>query len=285
MALDSATNSVTVKPRRSPRSRFMRVIRGDRFTSIAYPLITIGVLVGIWELWVRLRDVPPYLMPKFSSVVGSMFTEFVPLLPDTWQTLQEIALGFGLSVIVGIPLAILIVSSRPFEKSVYPVLVTSQVVPKVAIAPLIVVWLGFGMTGKVLIVFTIAFFPIVIDTVVGLRSVELEKFYLGRSMGMSRIQLFRMIRLPQALPMIFSGLKLAATFAVIGAVVGEFVAADRGLGRVIMAASSSFDTTLLFTGVAYLTIIGLIAFFSVEVVERLVLPWHVSRRVERMGGS
>ncbi len=104
-------------------------------------------------------------------------------------------------------------------------------------------------------------------------------------MGMSRIQLFRMIRLPQALPMIFSGLKLAATFAVIGAVVGEFVAADRGLGRVIMAASSSFDTTLLFTGVAYLTIIGLIAFFSVEVVERLVLPWHVSRRVERMGGS
>ncbi len=172
MALDSATNSVTVKPRRSPKSRFVRVIRGDRFTSIAYPLITIGVLVGIWELWVRLRDVPPYLMPKFSSVVGSMFTEFVPLLPDTWQTLQEIALGFGLSVIVGIPLAILIVSSRPFEKSVYPVLVTSQVVPKVAIAPLIVVWLGFGMTGKVLIVFTIAFFPIVIDTVVGLRSVS-----------------------------------------------------------------------------------------------------------------
>jgi NitT/TauT family transport system permease protein len=277
-----ATNTAPLSTRPAQTRSLRRVLRGGRFTSVVYPLVTVAALLALWEAWVRVRDVPPYLMPRFSSVVDSMVTEFVPLLPDTWQTVQEIGLGFALSVVVGIPLAIAIVSSRTFEKSVYPVLVISQVVPKVAVAPLIVVWLGFGLTGKVLIAFTVAFFPIVIDTVVGLRSVEVEKFYLAQSMGASRFQLFYKIRLPQALPMMFSGLKLSATFAVIGAVVGEFVASDRGLGRVIMAASSSFNTTLLFTGVAYLTIIGLIVFFAMDVAERIALPWHVSRRMERL---
>jgi len=249
---------------------------------VLYPTIAILVVLGVWEAWVQLWDVEPYLMPSVPAVAESMVTEFRPLLPDTWTTLKEILLGFALSVAVGVPIAVALVSSKTFEMAIYPLLVIAQVVPKVAIAPLIIVWIGFGISSKVLIAFMIAFFPIVIDSVVGLRSIEIEKLYLARSMGASSRQTFFKIRLPHALPSIFSGLKLSITFAVIGAVVGEFVASDSGLGRVIMAASSQYDTALMFTGVAYLTIIGLALFFAVEFAERLLLPWHVSRRVERM---
>jgi NitT/TauT family transport system permease protein len=154
---------------------------------------------------------------------------------------------------------------------VYPLLVISQVVPKVAIAPLIIVWAGFGLQSKVLIVFAIAVFPIVLNSIAGLRAMEVEKLYLARSMGASALQTYVKIRLPQALPYIFAGIKLSATLAVIGAVVGEFVAAERGLGRVILTTSGAFQTPLLFTGILYLTVLGVLLFFGVELIERLML--------------
>ena len=249
---------------------------------ILYPCSAVIALLLAWEAWVKLGHIQSYLLPPPTHVVSEMFTQFVPLLPDTWATLEEILLGFGLSVVVGIALAMIIVTSDRFEQTVYPILVISQVVPKIAVAPLMIVWLGFGLSGKVLIVFTIAFFPIVIDTITGLRSVEIEKLYLAQSMGASRFQTFVHIRLPGALPSIFTGVKLSATFAVIGAVVGEFVASDHGLGHIILAASSTFNTPLLFTGVAYLTVIGLVMFFAVDIAERIALPWHSSRRLDTM---
>ncbi len=251
----------------------------------ALPVLAVAVLLGAWQLWIELGNVKPYLAPSVPSVAKSMVTQVGPLLPDTWVTLKEILLGFALSVAVGIPLAVALVSSRLFEMAFYPLLVIAQVVPKVAIAPLVIVWIGFGISSKVLIAFMIAFFPIVIDAMVGLRSVELEKLYLAQSMGASRLQTFFKIRLPQALPSIFSGLKLSITFAVIGAVVGEFVSSDAGLGHVILTSSSTYDTTLMFTGVGYLTIIGLVLYFAIELAERWLLPWHVSRRVARMTGG
>jgi NitT/TauT family transport system permease protein len=262
------------------RRRIGRVLQ-----RVGLPLLLVLLLLVVWEAWIVLGDVGEYLMPAPTDVAATSWSEFGALMPDTWVTLKEILLGFALSVVVGVALAIAIVSSRSFESAVYPLLVTSQLVPKVAIAPLIIVWFGFGASSKVLIAFSIAFFPVVIDTVAGLRSVEIEKLYLARSMGASRIQTFFKIQLPQALPSIFTGLKLSITFAVIGAVVGEFVASDEGLGRMILSASSSYDTPLMFTGVLYLTVIGLILFFAVEALERLLLPWHVSRRLDLTGGT
>jgi NitT/TauT family transport system permease protein len=188
-------------------------------------------------------------------------------------------------VLVAVPLAILIVSSRPFEKSFYPLLVASQVIPKVAIAPLFLVWFGFGLLPKVLIVFLIAFFPIVINSVIGLRSMEIEKHYLAQSMGANRWQVFVKLQLPNALPSMFGGLKVAATLSVIGAIVGEFVGSDDGIGSILMTAIGSVDTVTLFAGVGYLTIMGILIFVLMDVLERLLIPWHISRRMERIQSS
>jgi NitT/TauT family transport system permease protein len=141
------------------------------------------------------------------------------------------------------------------------------------------------MPPKVIVAFMIAFFPIVIDSVVGFRSVELEKLYLIRSMGANWFQVFFKIRLPQALPNILGGLKISITLAVVGAIVGEFIGADKGIGRLLLIANGNMDTVLLFAGITALTIMGVGLFLVIEVLERILLPWHVSRRVERLIGT
>jgi NitT/TauT family transport system permease protein len=192
-------------------------------------------------------------------------------------TTQEVIWGYLLSIVIGIPLALAIFLSPFFARTVYPLLVSSQAMPKTAIAPLFVVWFGFGLLPKVLIAFLIAFFPIVINTVVGLASIEPEKLYLARSMGMSPMTTFFKIRLPQALPAIFGGLKIAITLAVVGAVVGEFVGAEAGLGYLLLVANGNLNTPLLFAGLVGLTVIGVVAFMLVEIAERIAIPWHVSQ--------
>jgi NitT/TauT family transport system permease protein len=189
-------------------------------------------------------------------------------------------LGFALSIVVGVPLALAIFLWPPFARSVYPLLVSSQAIPKAAVAPLFVVWFGFGLLPKVLIAFLIAFFPIVINTVVGLASLEPEKIQLARSMGFGPSKIFFKIRLPSALPAIFGGLKIAITLAVVGAIVGEFVGGDSGLGYLLMQANGSMDTPLLFAGLVGLTLIGVALFLLVELAERLAIPWHTSARGE-----
>lgn len=246
------------------------------------PVITALIAVALWEVLVRLLNVPAYLLPSPSAIVLRLFAEFGYLTLQTSYTLQPILLGFGVSVLIGVPLAIAIVQWRLFEISVYPLLITSQVVPKIAIAPLFVVWFGFGLMPKILVVFLIAFFPVVIDSVIGLRSLEVEKIYLARSMGASPLKTFLKIRLPNALPSIFGGLKLAITFSVIGAIIAEFIGADRGIGRVLLIANGNLDTELLFAGVAMLTVAGILLFLAIDVLERLMIPWHVSRRVEHL---
>jgi NitT/TauT family transport system permease protein len=245
---------------------------------VVYPSAAILLMLVIWELWVRLGDVSPFVMPRATEVVSGVFSQFSDQLPDIWVTFREIVLGFGLSAVVGVLLAFALVSSRVFELSIYPLLIGSQIVPKVAIAPLIIVWLGFGIMSKVLIAFSLAFFPVVINSVAGLRSIEIERLHLARSMGASHLQTFVKIRFPAALPHIFGGLKLAATFSVIGAVVGEFVASDNGLGHRLLAAGANFDTVTVFVTITYLTIMGVIIFMVIEVVERLALPWHAAQR-------
>ena len=201
------------------------------------------------------------------------------ILKHGWVTTIEIVLGFLLSIVVGIPLALAIFMWPAFSRSVLPLLVSSQAMPKVAVAPLFLVWFGFGLLPKVLIAFLIAFFPIVIGTAVGLASIEQEKIYLARSMGLGTAATFFKIRLPSALPSVFGGLKISITLAVVGAVVGEFVGGDAGLGYLLMVANGNIDTPLLFAGLVALTVQGVVLFFLVELVERLAIPRQTAATV------
>jgi NitT/TauT family transport system permease protein len=244
----------------------------ERTAEIVYPTaVVVGILLA-WELGSDFFGIPTYLFPAPSEILISCYRNAGLLLRESWITTAEILLGYLLSIIVGIPLALAIFQWPVFAKSIYPLLISTQAMPKVAVAPLFVVWFGFGLLPKVFIAFLIAFFPIVINTVMGLSAIEREKIYLARSMGLSSFDTFRLIRFPNALPSIFAGLKISITLAVVGAVVGEFVGGDAGLGYQLMIANGSMDTPLLFAGVLALTVLGVLLFGLVGLVERLAMP-------------
>ena len=259
--------------------------RRARVASVLYPVLVVIAALVLWEAGTRIFKVPAYLLPPPSQIAAVTHEKLPLLLRHGWVSTTEIVLGFLLSVAVGIPLALATFLWPAFARSVYPLLVSSQAVPKMAVAPLFIVWFGFGLMPKVLIAFLIAFFPIVINTVVGLASIEPEKIYLARSMGFGGMATFFKIRLPNALPSIFGGLKIAITLAVVGAVVGEFVGGDAGLGYLLMAANGSMDTPLLFAGLFGLTLIGVVLFMLIEVAERFAIPWHTSARNSATGES
>lgn len=254
-----------------------RPTRSPLWERLLPPLGILGFLL-IWELTVRWLEVPTYLLPTPTDIVGAIIDDWSDLLYNSWVTTYEMLLGYGLSIVIAIPLAIAITISPRFDRFITPLLLVSQTVPKIAIAPLFLVWFGFGALPKILVAFLISFFPIVIDTAVGLRSVPPEMVDLVRSMGAGRLQIFWRIRLPASLPYMFSGLKVAATLAVVGAVVGEFVGADKGLGYLLLVANSYLNTPLLFAAIVALTIIGMVLFYVIEYLETKLLPWHVTRR-------
>lgn len=238
------------------------------------PIFALILFVMIWQLAIVIFDIRPYLLPRPWGVFERVVSERERLIEHAWPTIQEILGGFFLSVMIGIPLAIVMVRSRLIDRAISPLLVASQTVPKVAIAPVLLVWFGLDMTPKIIIAFLIAFFPIVISTAVGLRSVPQELIDLATSMGASRYRLFRSIRFPYALPTVFGGLKVAITLAAIGAIVGEFVGADRGLGYLIMVANGRLDSELLFAVVFVLVAIGVALYWLVELLERLLVKWR-----------
>jgi len=243
------------------------------------PFVGILVFLAVWQAAVAIFKAPAYLVPAPTEIFRAVFSELPKLLHHGWFTTYEMLLGYGLAVIIAIPLAIAITSSQRFDRFVMPTMLFFQVVPKVAIAPLFLVWFGVGTTPKVLLAFLISFFPIVIDAAVGLRSMSSEMNDLARSMGATRMQVFAQFRLPTSLPYLFSGLKVAATLAVAGAVVGEFVGADKGLGYLLMVTGTNLETAMMFATLVALTIIGLVFFYVVEFLETLLIPWHVSHRV------
>jgi len=249
------------------------------------PIATLIILLVVWQAVVVAFGVPEYLLPTPSGIASAMAAEWKYLAQHTWITLYEILFGFALAVAVAMPLAMAIVYSPAFERSVYPLLVASQSVPKIAIAPLLIFWAGIGIFPKVLVAFAISFFPIVIDTVVGLRSVEPEMLHLARSMGAGERRIFVKIRIPSALPNIFAGFKVAVTLAVVGAIVGEFIQADRGLGYVLQQATGTLNTRLGFAAILTLALIGIALFGAVEIIERWLTPWSVARRSEMAPGT
>jgi NitT/TauT family transport system permease protein len=192
--------------------------------------------------------------------------------------MAEVLAGFLAAALVAIPLAMLVVVSPVLERLIYPPMVATQSIPKIALAPLFIVWFGFGTTPKIAVAFLISFFPVVVDTIVGLRSIDPAMVQLARSMGAPPYRIFLRLRLPNALPSVFAGLKVASTLAVVGALTGEFIGSDRGLGYVLVQSSAQLDTPLLFATLVTLSLLAMAFFFLVEGLERLLIPWHVSQR-------
>jgi NitT/TauT family transport system permease protein len=252
--------------------------RRDRIGSLIYPLGMVVALLVVWQAATYVFSIPPYLLPSPTAIAYAMDVNSSVLAKESVTTTVEVLLGFALSVAVGIPLALAIYLWRPFARAIYPILVSSQAVPKIAVAPLFLVWFGFGLPPKVLIAFLIAFFPVVINTAMGLAALEREKIYLAQSMGLGPFATFFKIQLPNALPSIFAGLKISITFAVVGAVVGEFVGGQGGLGYLLLIANGNMDTALLFAGVVALTVLGVVLFLLIGLVERLALPPHAVER-------
>lgn len=249
------------------------------------PFAGILVFLAIWQAGVMIYKMPIYLLPAPTDIAYTFVDEFPRLLWHGWITTYEMLLGYALAVAIAIPLAVAITSSKRFDEFVMPTLLFFQVVPKVAVAPLFLVWFGVGVTPKILVAFLISFFPIVIDAAVGLRSMSSEMTDLARSMGATRMQIFAQFRLPTSLPYLFSGLKVAATLAIAGAVVGEFVGADKGLGYLLLVTNSNMETSLMFATIVALTMIGLTFFYLVEFVEATLIPWHVTHRIREEAGT
>ena len=241
----------------------------------------VALLLGCGVAWWAVTAsglVAPYLVPSPGATLQIMIDKSGYLLTHTWVTTYETLLGFVLAVAIGVLAAVVMVYSETVEKTLYPVLLFAQVIPKIAIAPLFVVWLGFGAGPKVLVAVLVAFFPVVISMVTGLKAVDPEMLELSATMGAGPLKTFAKIRFPASLPYLFSGLKVAVTLAVTGAVVGEFVGANAGLGFVILQANGNLDTPMLFAGLVIMSLIGVVLFVLVELAEQLLLPWHASRR-------
>lgn len=241
------------------------------------PLALVLAILVAWQLVVKLFGISELVLPAPTAVLDNLVTNVALLIDNGAITASAACMAFGLSVAIGVPIGVLSVKSRLFAHTVYPFIVGSQAVPKLALTPLFAVWLGFGITSKVAIAFLIAFFPVAIATVVGLGAVDSDMRQLARVLGLGRVRTFLRIELPAALPSIFGGLKVAVGFSVIGAVVGELVGADEGLGRLTMTAGTTLNTPLLVAALFSLGVLGLTSYGLLVAVERLLIPWRERR--------
>ena len=239
-------------------------------------VIAIALLL-LWEVGVRLLGIKEYLLPPPSRIWLEFAKRSGTVMGGAWVTTQEILGGYVLAVLVSIPFALAVTYSRFMENAVYPVVVFLQIVPKIAIAPLFIIWFGFGYTPKLLIVFLLSFFPIVVSSIAGFKAVDPEIMDFARTTGAGGWKLFARIRLPQALPDIFTGMKVGAALSATAAIVAEFVASDRGLGYLLLQYNGNLDTPMVFAVIFLLSFIGLAVYYTVEFIERITIPWHVSQ--------
>ncbi|HWM80578.1 MAG TPA: ABC transporter permease [Pseudolabrys sp.] len=254
-----------------------------RFSAPLQAISSFVILFAAWEIGVRLFSMPTYILPAPSVVVTALMAKLPRVLDGAWITGQEIVVGYICAILVSIPLALCLALSRTLERMVFPVVVFFQIIPKVAIAPLFVIWFGFGLLPKILIVFLLAFFPMLANGISGFKSVPADIMEFARSTGAGRLLTFWKVRLPHALPSIFTGLKISAALSAIGAVVGEFVAADKGLGYLLLEYNGDIDTPMVFAVIVVLSSIGLLVYGTVALIERTAIPWHVSQRVVNDG--
>ena len=245
------------------------------------PLLIIVVIIGAWEGYVRIFDVQRWLLPTPSVVAKTLVENPRMLLGHTWVTLEEVLVGFGFALVVGLLLASAIALSRNLQRAIYPFVIASQTIPIIVIAPLLLIWVGYGLAPKVIVVALISFFPIVVNTVDGLKSVDPDMVSLMRTMGANRFQIFVKVQIPSALPFIFSGVKIAIAVSVIGAVIGEWSASSEGLGYLMIRSKSQFLTERVYAALAILSAMGIGLFIVAGLVEKLMIPWWHNERRQR----
>jgi len=248
-------------------------IGSRRLVSLLLPTLALAAAIGIWWLAKWAFHWPSFVVPSPAEVARALWNRRSYFPSQSWTTLVETLEGFILSVVVGVACAIAIAYSRLLERSIYPLLVAFNAVPKLALAPILVLWMGFGAAPKVVMVLLICVFPIVLSTATGLKSTPAELEELIRSLSASKLQSFRTVHFPSALPHIFVGLKVGISLAVIGAVIGEFVGATRGLGYVIVASGQNADTALAFASIVILAVMSVVLFYALVALERLIVPW------------
>jgi NitT/TauT family transport system permease protein len=248
-----------------------------------WPLATTVFLLGTWEVLVWFYQLPPVLLPAPSLILATFVSRYQLLLLHLWPTFYQIVIGFILSVVGGVTVAICLTYSRIFRFGVYPIIVIAQIVPKVAVAPLLVLWFGTGATSRLILAFLVAFFPMVINAVVGFTSVDPDTLNLARSYMGSRANVFIKIRLPHALPNLFAGMKVSITLAVIGVIVAEFVASQQGIGYLIIWSNGLLDTPLMFAAIILLSAVGLALYGLIAAVESVVVFWQKSEGIHDQG--
>lgn len=243
-------------------------------------LLFIAALLALWEAAVRIMQIPAFLLPAPSSVAMALYRGTVTGLYEEHigVTLLETALGFLLGSVGGLLLGTGVALSRRFDYFIYPIIVMFQAMPKVALAPLIIVWFGLGITSKVVNAGLVCFFPLMINTIVGLRSADEDRISLMRSLAASPLQIFLMLRVPNALPYIFAGLEIAMIFALIGAIVGEFVGAQAGLGMLIQSMNFTMDVAGQFSILLILSVVGLLLNSAITLIRKRVLFWDPASR-------
>lgn len=245
----------------------------SHLSRILYPITGIVSVIVIWQCICIGWALPAAVLPTPLDVLRAIAQYYPALLEEGWITLKATTYGFLLALVLGIPIAVLISSFRAVDLMFYPLLVALQSVPKVALAPVLLVWLGTGIESKLAIAWLVAFFPIVVDTAAGLHSTPRELLELARSLKSSRWQIFTLVQFPAALPFVLTGAKVAVTLAVIGAVIGEFVGSSDGLGFLLLSATSQINTPLAFAALFALSILGLIAYGAVVMVEKALHGW------------
>jgi NitT/TauT family transport system permease protein len=264
MTLDTTTLDQDDEPLEQATSTLTAVL-GSAATLIA--------LVMLWELLVRQFQIPAWLLPSPSLIGQAMLEWRSELIGHSLVTLYETLVGFALAIAISIPLAVAVVYSPILQNTIYPILLALQSMPKVAIAPLLALWIGFGTLPKIVVVFLVCFFPIIVATTSGLTAVPSSLMDLIRSLSASSLQTFVKIRFPTAMPHIFVGLKIAITFAVIGAVIGEFVGSENGLGYLILVSTSQSRTPLAFGSLVLLTVMSIVLYYGIALIERIAVPW------------
>lgn len=246
------------------------------FSTVGAVTVSMTLLLVLWEVLGRLSNVREVLLPLPSKVLVELGAEWRWYLGHAAYTTMTTLVGFVLSVVGGVLIGTAVASSRTFERFVYPLVVALNSVPKVAVAPLFVIWMGTGYEPKVAIAFLIAVFAVIVDTLHGLRSIPQDVLDLARVLKGSPSAVFFKVRLPGALPSILAGMKVAISLALVGAIVGEFVASQRGLGYVIMSAQGTFDTVRVFAALLLLAILGLLLYGALIALEKAVIPWRAS---------
>lgn len=236
------------------------------------------LFVAVWWLVVLIVQPEDYILPSPAATIDRLWEARDLLIAQGSPTVQVTLIGFVIGAAIAVPLGVLIVAFKWLDRLLYPMLVASNAIPKVALAPLFVVWFGYGSSPRVFITVSMVFFPIVVNTIAGLHSADPDMIRLAKSMGAPRRRIFLRVRLPAALPTIFAGLKLGTSLAVIGAIIGEFIAADTGWGYELIQAQGNLDTSLIFAIILLLAVFATLLFYLVGIIERLLIPWHSSFR-------